>query len=72
MYYILLQVGNKIGQYNTVKAKAWKVQMDNLVGVRGIKLTNLLAFKKLLEVGQKKEMKLDSGKVSTKKFKKTI
>ena len=46
--------------------------MDNLVGVRGIKLTNLLAFKKLLEVGQKKEMKLDSGKVSTKKFKKTI
>ena len=42
--------------------------MDNLVGVRGIKLTNLLAFKKLLEVGQKKEMKLDSGKVSTKKL----
>ena len=41
--------------------------MDNLVGVRGIKLTNLLAFKKLLEVGQRKEMKLDSGKVSTKK-----
>ena len=43
----------------------WKGEMDALAGVRGAKLTTLAVFKKLVEVGQKKNLDFDSGKVST-------
>jgi hypothetical protein len=60
-----LQVGKKIGSYNTSKAKEWKPLMDSLAGVRGEKLTTPAAFKKLLKEGQinKGEMRFGSGKV---------
>ena len=65
-YYFLYKIGSKIGLYNVAKAKQYRAKMDPLAGVRGNRLCDIAAFRKLCKEGviPTNTMNFQSGKVN--------